>query len=124
MGRYKTVECLHCGEPPVKRGKCLTCFRAAEKHYKRLAAGLPTETLPIFRRSIQPRIVVEKPRMDYGVPMAPYVPVAPVLTIGRRIPAPDAPMAEKLECVEWVAYFEREGMLDWARREATQWQEA
>jgi len=41
-----------------------------------------------------------------------------VLTVGRRIPAPDAPMVEKLECREWVEYFERKGMLDWARREA------
>lgn len=138
MGRFKTVECLHCGAPPVKRGKCLTCYRAYQTHHKRVARGLPSEPPPTFKRSTQSMIVPEKrgfclkkkkpPSYTAIVPsqraLDPYVPVARVLEVGRRIPAPDAPMAEKLECVEWVAYFEREGMLDWARREENLWQEA
>ena len=128
MGRFKTVECLHCGETPVKRGKCLTCYRAYQTHHKRVARGLPSEPPLTFKRSTGPMILPKKKPAPYTaiVPsqraLDPYVPVAPVLQVGRRIPAPDAPMAEKLECVEWVAYFERNEMLDWARREATQWQ--
>lgn len=136
MGRFKTVECLHCGAPPVKRGKCLTCYRAYQTHHKRVARGLPSEPPPTFKRSTGSMIVPEK--RGFFLPkkkpapytaiapsqrtLDPYVPIAPVLEVGRRIPAPDAPMCEKLECVEWVAYFERNEMLEWARREATQWQ--
>ena len=142
MGRYKTVECRHCGAPPVKRGTCLNCYRAYQTHHKRVARGLPSEPPPTFKRSTRLMIAPEKrgfflrkkrpspytavvpsQRRESGRVLDRYVPVAPVLQVGRRIPAPDAPMAEKLECIEWVEYFERNGMLDWARREANLWQE-
>ena len=138
MGRYKTVECRHCGAPPVKIGKCLNCYRAYQTHHKRVARGLLSEPPPTFKRSTRPVMVPEKrgfflpkkkpPFYTAVVPsqraLDPYVSIAPVLEVGRRIPAPDAPMAEKLGCVEWVAYLERKEMLDWARREANEWQEA
>ena len=143
MGRYKTVECLHCGATPVKRGKCLKCYRAYQTHHKRVARGLPSEPPPTFKRSTRLMIAPEKrglcvqkkkpppytavvpcERRESGRALDPYVAITPVLEVGRRIPAPDAPMAEKLECVEWLEYYERKGMLEWARREANLWQEA
>jgi hypothetical protein len=108
---------------------CIDCRREyGREYYRRKLAKNAAKGGPLIPREKRGFCLKKKKPPSYTaiVPsqraLDPYVPVAPVLEVGRRIPAPDAPMAEKLVCVEWVAYFERNEMLEWARREATQWQ--
>ena len=129
-GTKKTV--CNCGsDVGVDSGMCIECRREyGREYYRRKLATNAAKCGPLIPREKRGFCAQKKkpPAYTAVVPsqraLDTYVAIAPVLTIGRRIPAPDAPMAEKLECVEWVAYFERNDMLDWARREANQWQEA
>jgi len=129
--RTKTTVCTKCGSTEeVVSAACVECRRAYAREYfrrnlaKNAAKGgplIPRERRGFCLQKKKPApytAVVPSQRRESGRVLDPYVPVAPVLEVGRRIPAPDAPMAQKLECAEWVEYFERKGMLDWARREA------
>ena len=125
------TECRCGSSAGVERGMCVDCRREyGREYYRRKLAKNAAKGGPLIPREKRGFCLKKKKPPSYTaiVPsqraLDPYVPVAPVLEVGRRIPAPDAPMAEKLECREWVEYFERKGMLDWARREANQWQEA
>jgi len=123
-GTKKTV--CNCGsDVGVDSGMCIDCRREyGREYYRRKLAKNAAKGGPLIPREKRGFCLQKKKPAPYTAiapsqrALDPYVPVAPVLKVGRRIPAPDAPMAEKLECVEWVAYFERKGMLDWARREA------
>jgi len=123
-GTKKTV--CNCGsDVGVDSGMCVDCRREyGREYYRRKLAKNAAKGGPLIPREKRGFCLKKKKPPSYTaiVPsqraLDPYVPVAPVLEVGRRIPAPDAPMAEKLECAEWVEYFERKGMLDWARREA------
>ncbi len=129
-GTKKTV--CNCGsDVGVNSGMCIECRREyGREYYRRKLAANAAKGGPLVPREERGFCLKKKRPPSYTaiVPsqraLDPYVPVAPVLEVGRRIPAPDAPMAEKLECLEWVAYFERNEMLEWARREANLWQEA
>ena len=129
-GTKKTV--CNCGsDVGVDSGMCIDCRREyGREYYRRKLAKNAAKGGPLVPKEKRGFCLQKKWLAPYTAIAAcqraldPYVPIAPVLEVGRRIPAPDAPMAEKLGCVEWVAYFEREGMLDWARREANEWQEA
>ena len=125
------TECRCGSSAGVERGMCIDCWREyGREYYRRKLATNAAKGGPPLPREKRGFCLQKKKSLSYTaiVPsqraLDPYVSIAPVLEVGRRIPAPDAPMAEKLGCVEWVAYFEREGMLDWARREANEWQEA
>ena len=124
--RTKTTVCTKCGSTEeVVSAACVECRRAyACEYFRRNFAKNAAKGGPLVPREKRGFCLKKKKPPSYTaiVPsqraLDPYVPIAPVLEVGRRIPAPDAPMAEKLECAEWVEYFERKGMLDWARREA------
>jgi len=118
------TECRCGSSAGVERGICVDCRREyGREYYRRKLAKNAAKGGPLIPREKRGFCLKKKKPPSYTaiVPsqraLDPYVPVAPVLTVGRRIPAPDAPMAEKLECREWVEYFERKRMLDWARRE-------
>lgn len=126
----KTEICTKCGSTErVDSGACVECRREYGREYyrrklaKNAAAGgplVPRERRGFCsgKRRVAPPLVIQKPRMDFGVPLAPYVAVSPVKQIGRRVPPAWAPMAEKLQHPCWVAHYTREGSLAWARREA------
>lgn len=118
------TECRCGSSAGLQRGICADCRRQyAKEYYRRKLAKNVAKEGPLIPRERRGFCLQKKKPPSYTaiVPsqraLDPYVPIAPVLEVGRRIPAPDAPMAEKLECPEWVEYFERKGMLDWARRE-------
>lgn len=121
------TECKCGSSAGLDRGICVDCRREYGREYyrkklaKNAAKGGPL--IPRERRGF----CLQKKKPTSFVAIAPswrnnpsqgLAPVAPVLEVGRRIPAPDAPMAEKLQCLEWLEYYERKGMLEWARREA------
>ena len=119
------TECRCGSSAGVERGMCVDCRREYDReYYRRKLAKNAAKGGPLIPREKRGFCLKKKKPPSYtaNVPsqraLDPYVPVAPVLEVGRRIPAPDAPMVEKLACVEWLEYYERKGMLDWARREA------
>lgn len=89
---------------------------AAYLEYQRYRAHGRTRKAP--KPKPRQRAVSQSPRTDWFVPLEPYVPVQPITKQGRLMPTADAPMAVRLACPEWVAHYEKEGLLDWARREA------
>ena len=130
-GTKKTV--CNCGsDVGVDSGMCIECRREyGREYYRRKLAKNAAKGGPLIPREKR-GFCLQKKKPTSFVAIAPssrnnpsqgLAPITPVLEVGRRIPAPDAPMAEKLECIEWVDYYERKGMLDWARREANLWQE-
>ena len=121
----KKTECRCGSSAGVEGGMCIDCRREyGREYYRRKLATNAAKGGPPLPREKRGFCLQKKKPPSYTavVPsqraLDPYVPIAPVLEVGRRIPAPYAPMAEKLECPEWVEYYERKGMLDWARREA------
>jgi len=122
-GTKKTV--CNCGsDVGVDSCMCIDCRREyGREYYRRKLATNAAKGGPLIPREKRGFCLQKKKPPSYTAiapfqrALDPYVPIAPVLKVGRRIPAPDAPMAEKLGCVEWVAYFERNQMLEWARRE-------
>ena len=125
------TECRCGSSAGVERGMCIDCWREyGREYYRRKLAKNAAKGGPLVPKEKRGFCLQKKRLAPYTAiapsqrALDPYVSIAPVLEVGRRIPAPDAPMAEKLGCVEWVAYFERKEMLDWARREANEWQEA
>lgn len=126
-GSKKTV-CKCRSDVGVDSGLCLECRREYGRAYyrrklaKNAATGgplVPREKRGFCsgRKKQKSPVVVSTPRVDFGVPLAPYIPIVPVTLRGRRIPPADASMAEKLACPEWVAHYERDGLLGWARRQ-------
>ena len=127
------TECKCGSSAGLDCGICVDCRREYGREYyrKKLAKNaakggplIPRERRGFCLQKKKPTSFVAIAPSSRNQPSDGFGPIAPVLEVGRRIPAPDAPMAEKLECIEWLEYYERKGMLDWARREANLWQEA
>lgn len=126
------TECRCGSSAGLDRGICADCRREYGREYyrKKLAKNaakggplIPREKRGFCLKKKKPTSFVAIAPSSRYQPSDGFAPITPVLEVGRRIPAPDAPMAEKLQCVEWLEYYERKGMLEWARREANLWQE-
>ena len=137
MPPSKITNCRVCGSTrDVDRGRCETHRRefdaekkreraaklrasmgeAAYLEYQRYRAHGRTRTAP--KPKPRTAAVSQAPRADWFVPLEPFVAVQPITQRGRRIPGAHDSMVDRLSCPEWVAHFEREGSLGWARREA------
>ena len=128
--RTKTTVCTKCGSTEeVVSAACVECRRAyAREYFRRNLAKNAAKGGPLIpreergfcsekRQRISPR-ASQAPKLDHGVPIAQFVPVAPIRQRGDKIPAAWEPMAVKLQHPCWVEHYTRRGSIGWAMREA------